>query len=64
MMTEVYNQMRIDSRDTMNTESDWPQWLANGHLFSSLTLQLINRVHKWALRILLEDYTSSFDERS
>ena len=26
--------MRIDSRDTRNTASDWPQGLANGHLFT------------------------------
>ena len=27
-------QMWIDSRDTRNTASDWPQSLANGHLFT------------------------------
>ena len=26
--------MRIDSRDKRNTASDWPQGLANGHLFT------------------------------
>ena len=27
-------QMRMDQRDKRNTASDWPQGLANGHLFT------------------------------